>query len=137
MGPSLYESLMGNFKSGIAVDEVNEQTQTILSVMDNIQRILNSRAGAIKYLPDYGLPDLSLIYQELPSSAHSLMRAIQHTLLMYEPRLYAVELTLEPGGKDMILSYTLTCHLKEIGLVRFGTYFMPEGRAILRRLTVR
>ncbi|SQI43769.1 type VI secretion system lysozyme-like protein [Leminorella richardii] len=137
MGPSLYETLMGGFSSGIALDEVNEQTQTILSVMDNVQRILNSRAGAIKYLPDYGLPDLSLIYQELPSSAHGLMRAIQHTLLKYEPRLLAVELTLEPGAKDALLTYTLTCHLKEVGLVRFGTYFMPEGRAVLRRLTVR
>ena len=137
MGPSLYETLMGTFKSGIELDEVNEQTQTILSVMDNIQRILNSRAGAIKYLPDYGLPDMSLIYQELPSSAHTLMRAIQHTLLKYEPRLLGVELTLEPGDTDMILHYMLTCHLKEVGLVRYGTYFMPEGRAVLRRWTTR
>ena len=63
MSASLYDILYGYFESGIPIDDVAENEQTIISVMDNIERILNSRAGAIKHMPDYGLPDMSTIFQ--------------------------------------------------------------------------
>lgn len=44
--PSLYEMLTGNFTGGLALHQVSEQNQVILSVLDNMQRILNCRAGA-------------------------------------------------------------------------------------------
>ncbi|MWP49238.1 MULTISPECIES: hypothetical protein [unclassified Gilliamella] len=56
MSASLYDLLYGYFESGIAVDDITENEQTIISVMDNIERILNSRARAIKHMPDYGVP---------------------------------------------------------------------------------
>lgn len=132
MGPSLYDTLLGYFQSGMAIEDTNERTQKIISIMDNIQRILNSRAGAIKHIPDYGLPDMSQIYQNLPSSAYILMHRMRSTLLKYEPRLDGVDISLEENKDDMVLHYVLTCHIKETGLVKFGTYFMPEGRAILK-----
>lgn len=132
MGASLYDTLLGYFDSGMAINSVDEKTQAIISVMDNLQRILNSRAGAITHLPDFGLPDMSLIYQALPSSAYDLMRDIQSTLLKYEPRLQSVEISLKESEDNMILSYELTCHVKEAGLVKYGTYFTPEGKAILK-----
>jgi type VI secretion system protein len=55
--PSLYEILTGNFTGDLPLEVVNEEDQVILSVLDNIQRILNARAGTISHLPDYGLPD--------------------------------------------------------------------------------
>ena len=54
----------------IPVDAISEEDQVILSIMDNIRRILNSRAGTLKHLPDYGLPDMSKIIQGLPGSSH-------------------------------------------------------------------
>ena len=47
MSASLYDILYGYFESGIAIEDVSENEQTVISVMDNIERILNSRAGAI------------------------------------------------------------------------------------------
>ncbi|RKS84469.1 type VI secretion system protein [Orbus hercynius] len=131
MGASLYDTVFGFFDSGSIVSETDDKMQTIISVKDNIGRILNSRAGAIKHLPDYGLPDMSTIYQALPTSAYGLMRAMQNTLLKYEPRLSAVEIALQETDDTMILSYELTCHFKEGGLVKYGTHFMPDGKAQL------
>ncbi|WP_392561467.1 type VI secretion system baseplate subunit TssE [Orbus sturtevantii] len=129
MGASLYDTLFGFFDSGSIVSEVDDKMQTIISVKDNISRILNSRAGAIKHLPDYGLPDVSNIYQALPTSAYELMRAMQTTLLKYEPRLASVDIQLQENNDTMVLSYELTCHFKEGGLVKYGTYFTPDGKA--------
>ena len=133
MSASLYDILYGYFESGIPIDDVAENEQTIISVMDNIERILNSRAGAIKHMPDYGLPDMSTIFQALPSSAYILMRAIEQTLLTYEPRISSIDINIEETNNDaMVLAYELICHLKEGGLVKYGTYFMPDGKALLK-----
>jgi len=133
MSASLYDILYGYFESGIPIDDVAENEQTVISVMDNIERILNSRAGAIKHMPDYGLPDMSTIFKALPSSAYILMRAIEHTLLTYEPRISSIDINIEEKNNDaMVLAYELICHLKEGGLVKYGTYFMPDGKALLK-----
>ncbi|MDF7669693.1 type VI secretion system baseplate subunit TssE [Orbaceae bacterium ESL0721] len=133
MSASLYDILYGYFESGVAIDDVSENEQTIISVMDNIERILNCRAGSIKHLPNYGLPDMSMIFQTLPSSAYVLMRAIEQTLLTYEPRLSSIQIEIDEENQDaMLLAYELVCYLKEGGLVKYGTYFMPDGKALLK-----
>ena len=100
----------------------------------NVQRILNTRAGVLKHLPDYGLPDLSNIYKSLPASAYLLKAQMEATLLKYEPRIRAIDIDIldnqDPGVQ---VSFELTCHLQKAGLVRFGTHFEPPGRLRLRR----
>ncbi len=132
-GPALYELLLGSFADGTPLEAFDEKSQTIFSVMDNIQYVLNTRAGSLSHLPEYGLPDLTSIYRDLPASAHKLKRMIETTLLRYEPRLQAVEIELKVPDDEAMLSYTLICHLKQAGLVRFGTWFMPDGRVKLKR----
>ena len=100
--PSLYETLYGNFTGGIDLYQVSEQNQTIISVLDNMQRILNCRAGTLAHLPDYGLPDMTKIL-------------LEQTI---------------PGE----LRYAIDAELRGIGLVRYGTAFMPEGRVLIRYL---
>lgn len=133
MSASLYETIYGYFESGIPIEEVAENEQMIISVMDNIERILNSRAGAVNHLSDFGLPDMSTVFRTLPSSAYILMRAIEKTLLTYEPRLSSINIKIDEKINDsMVFGYELTCYLKEGGLVKYGTYFMPNGKARLK-----
>lgn len=133
-GPGLFEAVTGHFANGAAVDDFDGATQTFLSVQDNIQRILNSRRNGLAHLPDYGLDDLSEIYRHLPSSAHKLRGAIEATLLKYEPRLEAIDIDIEDTEPGMLLSFTMSCHLRQAGLVRFGTHFTPDGQTRLTML---
>ncbi|MFP3507607.1 type VI secretion system baseplate subunit TssE, partial [Burkholderia sp. SIMBA_062] len=68
------------------------------------------------------------------SSAHKLRRAIEATLLAYEPRLKRIEIEIHPPEPGMLISFTMACHLHQAGLVRFGTNFMPDGKTRLRML---
>ena len=45
---------------------------------------------------------------------------------MDEPRLREVDIIIEETAKDMLLSFTMTCHLRKEGMVRFGTHFTPS-----------
>jgi type VI secretion system protein len=119
---------------GEPLDAHDERTLECLSVQQNVQRILNTRLGALKHLPDYGLPDLTNIYKALPASVHRLKRQLEATLLEYEPRIRAIDVEiLEDNDPGVLVSFEMTCHLKKAGLVRFGTYFEPPGRMHIKR----
>ncbi len=130
--PSLYEILYGNFAGGLELNQVSEEEQVILSVLDNMQRILNTRAGSLKHLPDYGLPDMTTVLQGMPGTAHQLMRVLADVLLKYEPRLKRVNVTMPEQTQLGELHYVIDAELKDAGLVRYETTFMPEGRVFLR-----
>lgn len=133
-GPSLYDKLLGQI-GGEPLDAYDDRTLEILSVQQNIRRILNTRAGALKHLPDYGLPDLANIYKALPASAHRLRQQLEATLLVYEPRIGSIEVAyIDTSDPGILVSYEMTCHLRKAGLVRFGTYFEPPGRMRVQRL---
>jgi len=131
---SLCEMLYGNFTGGLDLHQVSEQNQVILSVLDNMQRVLNCRAGTLAHLPDYGLPDMTKILQGMPGSAHQLMSTLSSVLLKYEPRLKSVKVVMQEQTLPGELRYAIDAELKGIGLVRYGTEFMPEGRVLLRHL---
>lgn len=132
--PSLYEMLYGSFAGGLELHQVSEEDQVILSVLDNMQRILNSRAGTLSHLPDYGLPDMSKILQGMPGSAHELMVTLSTLLLKYEPRLKKINVVMLEQNIPGELRYAIDAELKGVGLVRYGTEFMPEGRVFIRHL---
>ncbi|EMH0546625.1 type VI secretion system baseplate subunit TssE [Enterobacter hormaechei] len=132
--PSLYEMLSGNFSGGLSFNQVSEQNQVILSVLDNMQRILNCRAGTLAHLPDYGLPDMTKILQGMPGTAHQLITTLSAVLLKYEPRLNRINVVMQEQIQTGELRYAIDAELKGVGLVRYGTEFMPEGRVLIRHL---
>lgn len=132
LNPSLYEMLLQNFDGELDLYRVSEEDQHTLSVLDNVQRILNSRAGTLSHLPDYGLTDMSQILQGLPGSAHTLMSSMAKTLLKYEPRLAAVDIQLLAQVMPGHLEYTLDAQLKNGQRVSFATTLAPEGNVLVR-----
>ena len=132
--PSLYETLFGNFAGGLDLHQVSEENQVILSVLDNMQRILNARAGTLAHLPDYGIPDMTKILQGMPGTAHTLMTTLSDVLLKYEPRLHSITVVLLDQDIPGELRYAIDAELKGVGLVRYGTEFMPEGKILIRHL---
>lgn len=132
--PSLYETLFGHYRGGLDLAQVSEENQVILSVLDNMQRLLNCRAGTLAHLPDYGLPDMTKILQGMPGTAHQLMGELSAVLLKYEPRLQQISVVLLEQNIPGELRYAIDAELKGVGLVRYGTEFMPEGRVLLRHL---
>jgi type VI secretion system protein len=137
LNPSLYEMLLQNFDGELDLYRVSEEDQHTLSVLDNVQRILNSRAGTLSHLPDYGLPDMGMILQGLPGTAHDLMKTIATTLREFEPRLAAVNIEMLPQVLPGHLEYALDVQLKEGKWLTFGTTLAPEGKVLVRHLKSR
>ncbi|EHV9059876.1 GPW/gp25 family protein, partial [Escherichia coli] len=67
-------------------------------------------------------------------TAHQLMRVLSDVLLKYEPRIKRVNVTMQEQTQPGELHYVIDAELKDAGLVRYGTTFIPEGRVLLRHL---
>ncbi|MFY1667800.1 type VI secretion system baseplate subunit TssE [Pseudomonas sp. Pseu.R1] len=132
--PSLYEMLLQNVHGELDLQRIDETEQRTLSILDNIRRVLGSRAGSLSHLPDYGLPDMGVVLQGLPATANRLIGTMTATLLKYEPRLAAVSIELLPQTLPGHLDYALDVQLKDGGCVLFGTTLGPEGRVLVRHL---
>ena len=131
---SLFEMLTFSFSGELPLEQVSERDQLILSVMDNMQRIINCRAGTLAHLPDYGLPDLSMIHQGMTAGIHGLIHQIEETLLRYEPRLSQLRVELQPQPRPGHLNYLIYAQLPDTGWIRFDGIFSAEGRIVLRHL---
>ncbi|MGN8277907.1 type VI secretion system baseplate subunit TssE [Pseudomonas sp. SMN5] len=111
LNPSLYEVLLQNFNGELDLEHVSEHDQPVLSVLDNLQRILSARAGALSHLPDYGLPDLGASQSGVPAATPTLIEAMTTALLKYEPRLAAVAIEslspVVPGHLEFALKVQL------------------------------
>jgi type VI secretion system protein len=84
----------------------------------------------------YGLPDLTEIYKNLPASVHDLRAQVENTLLKFEPRLRSVGIEISDNADPgLLVSFTMVCHLRKSGLVRFGTFFEPPRRMRVERLS--
>lgn len=132
--PSLYEVLLGNFSGELDLHRVNEQEQHVLSVLDNLQRIFNSRAGGLAHLPDLGLPDMGQVMQSVAPAANGVLEAMHRSVNAYEPRL--CDLNIEPVAQDRPghLEYILQARLKNGEAVTFGTSLGSGGRVLIRHL---
>jgi type VI secretion system protein len=132
MDQALFESLSGTFLDGTPVGSVPHNKRQIVSIMDHLNRMFNTRRGGIPHLKDYGLPDISEIYRKMPEGIEELKAAIKNTVEKYEPRLMNVRVVSQDDNwNNARLVFILSGEIARGGLVRFQTTFISTGNATI------
>ncbi len=132
MEQALFESITGTFMDGTPVEAVPRNKRLIVSIMDHLNRMFNTRTGSIPHLKDYGLPDISEIYRKMPDGIDELIDAVKRTVERYEPRLKNVRVVqLEDDVVGARLVLILSGELMEGELVRFQTTFISTGNSTI------
>jgi type VI secretion system protein len=130
MEAGLIDVLKGRFLDGTELSEVSEDQHRILSILDNLNRLFNTRQGSIAHLPDYGLPDITEVYRDLPYSIDGLRKAIKAAVEKFEPRLRRVRVDHQKTDPyAMRLSFLLTAQLLRGERVQFQTTFTSNELA--------
>jgi len=131
MNQGLFESLTGTFADGTPVDNAGSPRQKrIHSIMDNLNRLFNTRQGMLPHLPTYGLPDISEVYRKMPHGIEELKNAIQKTVSTYEPRLKRVKVELgDTDKKRFKIIFILSGEMENGGKVHFQTTFTSTGNS--------
>ncbi len=82
------------------------------SILEHLQAMCSTRRGSMKPRPDYGLPDVSEMVHSFPDAISELLRAIEHTVRTYEPRLTNVRVTHVPSAAmELVVRFEITAVL--------------------------
>ena len=132
MQQGLFESLTGTFLDGTPVESVPQKQRRVVSIMDHLNRMFNTRCGTLSHMSDYGLPDVSDVYRRLPEGLDELQAAIKQTVERYEPRLKKVKV-VQRGDETLAnrLVFVVSAELAEGGQVRFQTTFTSLGNSTI------
>lgn len=127
---ALFDVLNGHFMDGSTVTSNDGPAALKKSIQDHLVHLLNARQGVMPHLPDYGLPDLTAVYQEMPYSVNSLADSVKSTLSRYEPRLKNIQVTPYPMAKgDFVIHFQISGQMVSGEKLRFQTYFLSGGYA--------
>lgn len=124
MNAGLFDVLCGRFADGRRLETVPSDDHRVMSIVTHLNHLLSTRRGAIGHLPDYGLPDISEIYRDMPDSLDDLQRAIKDAVETYEPRLGRVHVTHKRTDRlAMRLTFLLHGELHDGRRIRLQTTF--------------
>jgi type VI secretion system protein len=109
-------------------DYKNSEFDTIKT---HLNRLLNARAGSLIHMPDYGLPDVTEIYQDLPYSVITLIKAMETIIAKYEPRLQNVKIKHKKqiDRNDCVLQIEISATTIDNQTIDLNTYFNSAGGA--------
>jgi len=124
MQAGLFDVLSGSFADGRTLDSVPASEHRVTSIVTHLNHLLSTRQGTLAHLPDYGLPDISEIYRDMPDSIVDLQRAIKQTVERFEPRLRRVHVIYhETDRLNMRLVFLLRGEMLDRKPVEFQTVF--------------
>jgi type VI secretion system protein len=83
--------------------EGHDPARQINSIMNHLQRVLNTKQGSVLIADDYGIPDFTNMPGAFSSGAsHDMERIIKHVIEKYEPRLTRVRATFAAQEDDVL-----------------------------------
>jgi len=129
MDVGLLEGVMGRFLSG---DPVFDHGGRVQSIKEHLALLLNTRRGAIPHLPDYGLPDSSLVSMKDRIAIAKFGKDIEETVRKYEPRLVRVRVKPIEQDADSVAEFKLGFLLEAKVIneeARFRAFFSSSGSA--------
>lgn len=130
MEAGLFAVLHGRFIDGRPVQEVSRDEHRALSIVGNLNYLFNTRRGSLAHLPDYGLPDISEVYRDMPGSIVMLQQSIKEAVETYEPRLCRVRVEHKDTDRfAMRLVFHLSGEMIDGQRVRFQTIFSSNELA--------
>jgi type VI secretion system protein len=78
-----------------------DASRNVLSILQHLRKILNTRQGSVLIADDYGMPDLTNFPGEnLSAAAEELEEIMKAIIQKYEPRLVNVKVGFEPEVND-------------------------------------
>ena len=112
--------------------ESQDTGRLVDSILNYLQRLLNTRQGSALIAEDFGMPDFTRLTDAFGSaSAPEIERSFKQIIQKYEPRLMGVGVNFVPQSKDALsFSLKITARLvadENIPVV-FNTVIGADGK---------
>lgn len=106
------------------------------SIIDHLQKMLNTRQGNVPIADDYGVPDFLDFLQSYPDSVREIESSLKSAIERYEPRLSGASVTFLPDeGNSLTLRFQISARLANDGerQVYFETMVDTDGKIVVHK----
>lgn len=102
----------------------------LTSIKDHLYCLLNTRQGSLSHIPEYGLPDIVTLFQNLPDANFTFVTEVTKLIENYEPRLSQVQVSqVVEDNVDCVVHLVVSARLKNQKKIRLNTLFLSGGTA--------
>lgn len=118
----------------VAAGSIGRHSDPLASITSHLRVLLNTRRGESPSAPQFGIPDFTELVHAFPHSVPMLQRAVQATVLEFEPRLRNVQVRHVPDADALVVRFEITAQLVQQNgsrVLRFRTEVAPGGRVTL------
>ena len=127
-----YDLMEGILGRSLFPKEKGIESGLAWSIRNSLKVLLNTKRGTLLHLPDYGLPEISSVQENLPDSLELLRSNIAASVQKYEPRLTNIKVTLtRKDDKVFRATYMVTAKVvskyEEIPVI-FKTEIKSDGK---------
>jgi len=117
--------------------KIKEDSKKVIeSIIEHLQKILNTKQGSVPIAEDYGVPDFTNLVRSFPESMREMERAIRQTISKYEPRLQGIRIHFIESEEDILtLKFEIIAKLvttSERVPVFFETIIDADGRVRIK-----
>jgi type VI secretion system protein len=128
MSQDLFDSFVGTFMDGTAIENVPVADRVLWSIRDNLTRLFSAREGIQPHLKNFGLPDISEIYRQMPRGIERLQDAMENAIAKYEPRLARVTIVYKENKENpLCFEFSISGEIAGKGRVTFATNLSTTG----------
>jgi type VI secretion system protein len=112
---SLYDILVDECDSSSSdFANLSEEQKLRESIVLNLKKVLSTRQGSVKHLPDFGMPDVLQLYFDEGNTMEPLKKILKKVILKYEPRISNIHIENSIFDQDsMRIALTLRAVIKK------------------------
>ncbi|MBB6056798.1 type VI secretion system baseplate subunit TssE [Tolumonas osonensis] len=112
---SLFERLNGET---VGRDKRLTEESLAASILNHLNKLLQTRQGTVHCLPEYGLPDLNDANASIYDSINRIRRHVEWAINCYEPRLTNVRVAHAPDAANpLALKFRITGTMQKDGFI--------------------
>ncbi len=90
---------------------IDAKNQDLLSIVENLNHVLNTKKGYGSFLKGYGIRDMNE-HSSYDQLAVAIMEEVEYNIEHYEPRLLLEEISLEDNNDPFRISFKIQCSIK-------------------------
>jgi len=88
------------------------KNQYLLSIVDNLNHVLNTKKGYGSFLKGYGIRDMNQ-HSSYDQLAAAIMEEVKYNIEHFEPRIQLEEISLVDDSDPFRISFKIQCRIKQ------------------------
>jgi len=88
------------------------ENKDLLSIVENLNNILNTKKGYGSFLAEFGIRDMNE-YTSRDDIIHAVMNEVKENIERYEPRVRVMDIVIEQDDNPFALSFKVACMVRE------------------------